>query len=156
MTRSALQRNEMALNLSIIAADEPAERPDVVLPVQFFATMRRRLPNKTGEYRLLVAVLEEAIQCFQQHASATGRRGRRLFAEVETWIMDESIASRTNRNAPRLSFEYICGVLGLDPGWLRQGLQRWRAAHVSPGPPPAQVVTAPCRVIDPIREARRH
>lgn len=156
MTGSALQRNDMAPNLSIVASDDSSERPDVLLPVQFFATMRRHLPNKTGEYRLLVAVLEDAIQCFQQHASATGRRGRRLFGEVEHWIMDESIASAINGTAPRLSFEYICGVLGLDPAWLRQGLRRWRAAHGSPPSPPAHVVSAPRRVIEPLREQGRH
>jgi len=155
MTRAAVQHNEMALKLSS-AGDEPSERPDVLLPVQFFATMRRRLPNKTGEYRLLVAVLEDAVHCFQQHASATGRRGRRLFGEVERWFMDESAAPASNGNAPRFSFEYICSVLGLDPAWLRQGLRRWRAVHATPVPAPAPVFRAAYRVLDPRRRPSRY
>jgi len=100
-------------------------QPDVILPVQFAGTLRRRAPQLTGEVQLLVAVLEDAVNCFQKYLWAKSNRERRLFREAEEWIM------RGRRRAggpldPPLSFEYVCEVLGLDGSYVRQGLQRWR------------------------------
>jgi hypothetical protein len=67
-----------------------------------------------------VAVLEEAVDCFQKYLRASEPPKRRLFQEAEHWIMSEG------DTAPAFSFEHICGVLGIDPDYLRRGLQRWR------------------------------
>jgi len=101
-------------------------QPQSLLPEQFFGGCRRQNASRTGEYRLLVAVLEEAIRCFQQNACATTYRQRRLFAEAEQWIMARGDAAVAGTAAPAFSFEYICAVLGLDPAWLREGLRRRR------------------------------
>ena len=72
-----------------------------------------------GERRLALAVLTEAVQCFQKHAIARDPRGRRLFREAEQWLM-------SGAHEPEFSFEGICEALRLDPNYLRNGLQRWR------------------------------
>ena len=62
---------------------------DTVVSSQLFATVRRQAPTKRGEYRLLLAVLEDAINCFQENAHATDKSKQRLFAEVQGWITGE-------------------------------------------------------------------
>jgi hypothetical protein len=44
--------------------------PDVILPAQFFALAYEQGLAKRGECRLLIAVLEDAIDCFQKHVRA--------------------------------------------------------------------------------------
>jgi hypothetical protein len=102
--------------------------PDVVVPAQFFATLRRHAPHKRGEHRLLVALLEDAVERFQKHVLT----GNRRFAEAEQWIMGEGESSALGHedHDPGFSFEYVCGVLGFEPAYLRRGLQRWRAERL--------------------------
>ena len=90
---------------------------DAIAPSQFFAPFGRH-PRK-GEYQLLIAVLQDAVECFQKNALS----GDRHFEEAEHWIM-----GTTEKGTAVLSFEYICSVLDLDPEYLRQGLRRWREA----------------------------
>jgi hypothetical protein len=71
-----------------------------------------------GERRLRLAVLEDAIACFQKHAGARHSRGRRLFREAEAWIMEGGQNSA-------YSFEEVCDALGLDSNCLRDGLRQW-------------------------------
>jgi len=92
--------------------------PAVVLPVQM-QSPRLADASLVPEKLLLLAVLEEAITTFQRHVADTGRRGRRLFHEAETWLLSEE------REWP-CSFPNICDALGLDVGYLRDGLTRWR------------------------------
>jgi len=106
--------------------------PAAVLPVQFFGTVQRLGPHHMGEYRLLVAVLDDAIHCFKQFALPRTHRERRLFEETERWIMDDHSYPTDTSGPPRLSFEYVCCVLGVDPAAVRQRLQRWRAAGMHP------------------------
>src|SRR5262249_41925579 len=76
--------------------------------------------RKQPECHLLWAVLQDGMETYMKYAGATTRRGQRLFAEVERWIGED--------DPTRLcSFVSICHVLELDPGYLRAGLQRWRA-----------------------------
>jgi hypothetical protein len=87
--------------------------------------LRRNRPTaltNRGEYYLLVAMLQDAINCVRKHASARGKRERQLFEEAVTWIMAEGDTGTA------FSFEQVCGVLGLDPGYLRGGLRHWLEA----------------------------
>lgn len=99
--------------------------PDILLPSQFFATIRRQVSRKTGECQLMAAVLDDAVTCFQKYVLARSRRERRLFEEAQEWLMRPSKAAAVG-DRPTFSFEYICEVLGLDPDYLRGGLKRWR------------------------------
>jgi hypothetical protein len=92
-------------------------QPEVDLPAGFVGVRGKRKVAE-GERRLRLAVLEDAIACLQKHASARAHHRRRLFEEAEEWIMETGGGST-------FSFEGVCEVLGLDPGYLRVGLRRW-------------------------------
>jgi hypothetical protein len=81
--------------------------------------------RKTPAGRFLWAVLENGIEQYQKNATTTERRGRRLFREAEEWILCDDPTWLC-------SFMSICHVLGIDPAYLRTGLQRWREAQLSP------------------------
>jgi len=102
--------------------------PDTIVPSQFFATLRSQAPSKRGEYRLLVALLEDAIDCFQKNVHAANKWEQRLFDEAQGWITGEDgdRSSDAEDRLPGFSFEYVCDVLGLDAAYLRWGLQQWR------------------------------
>jgi hypothetical protein len=102
--------------------------PDVVLPTQFFGTLRRQAPAKRGEFQLLIAVLDDAVHCFQKYALARDRHGQRLFREAEEWIMTETCRPE---DAPSLTFQYVCDVIEFDPLYLRSGLRRWRERQLA-------------------------
>jgi hypothetical protein len=100
--------------------------PDVMLPAQFFRALRGREAHG-GERRLIIAVLEDAINCFQKNLFARDNRSRRLFYDAENWVMS------LDRDSP-FAFENICEFLSLDAGYIRQGLCRWaRAARSGAG-----------------------
>lgn len=94
---------------------------DPLLPVQ---VLYRRADSP--ERRLLAAVLEDAVHMFQQLHGAQRFRGRRLFREVENWFASE-------RTDHLFTFVRICDVLGLDAGWIRSGLARWREDRAQSG-----------------------
>ncbi|HVO27943.1 MAG TPA: hypothetical protein VMW56_30405 [Candidatus Margulisiibacteriota bacterium] len=97
--------------------------PDALLPAQFFDTVRS--PSKKGEFQLLMAVLQDAIKCFQTYALAGDRHGRRLFREAETWIMGDAEKEWSSDATVFLSFEYVCDVLSLDSSAVRSTLAEW-------------------------------
>ena len=75
-----------------------------------------------GEERLMLAVLEDAIECFQQHVLAQYVWEKKLFQEAEDWILE--------RNSDWLfSFENICQALRLNPDYIRRGLLVWKEAR---------------------------
>jgi hypothetical protein len=108
-------------------------QPDPVFSAQVMGTLRRQVPTKNGEHRLLLAVLEDAIHCYQKHLLARNRNDQQLFEDAERWIMGWGGTSRpgTTDDTPTFSFENVCDVLGLDAGYLRSGLRRWRAAQLA-------------------------
>ncbi len=101
---------------------------DSVLPSQFFATPHRQTLGRTGEHRLLVALLEEAIGCFQKHVRAAKKPERRLFKEAEQWIMGDNDEEnrRLDADARAFTFRYVCEALDIEPEYLRGRLRRWR------------------------------
>ena len=99
--------------------------PALVLPDQFFAEFSKR-PGIDSERRLMLAVLEDAVQCYQRFALARDARGHFEFEEAQRWIASD------DREWP-FSFENICDVLGLDTEYIREGLRKHgpRSARVS-------------------------
>jgi hypothetical protein len=61
--------------------------PDTIRPSQFF---RRGIA--TPETRLLLAVLEEALNTRQRHLASTDPRSRAVLAEVEAWFRSDDAA----------------------------------------------------------------
>ncbi|MGH3055078.1 MAG: hypothetical protein ACRDL7_08890, partial [Gaiellaceae bacterium] len=78
-------------------------------------------PTQKGEYRLLMAVLQDAIDAFQKCATPDDHRSK----EAEHWLM-----GKTAQNEVGLSSEYVCTMLDLNPDYLRRGLRRWRKAQL--------------------------
>jgi hypothetical protein len=92
-------------------------QPDVLLPDQYFATFRRR--RMEPEKKLMLAALEDAVNCFQRYVSPRNRKERALFNETEAWICDEN-------GSDLFSFVNICEVCNLNPDYVRKGLLCWK------------------------------
>ncbi len=93
-------------------------QPDTLLPSQFFDRVRRRSEHD-GERRLMIAVLEDAVDVYRKQVGAQDARGQQLFREAEEWIEDAD-------QSWLFSFQNICDVLGLDADYLRRGLRVWK------------------------------
>jgi hypothetical protein len=92
-------------------------QPDVLLTSEFFEGARTERKDDPTR-KLMLAILEDAINCLQYYASDSSEKGRILFHDARTWIMD--------RDDPWIfSFENICELLELNPDFIRGGLQRW-------------------------------
>ena len=83
----------------------------------------RRKSYAESEEKLMRAVLEDAIACFQKYVFARDRKKKVLFQEAQDWIQE------IDRDWP-FSFVNICEVLGFRPNYLRRGLEQWKAAMV--------------------------
>ena len=91
--------------------------PDVLLTEQFSAARRRRA-TISSEKRLMLAVLENALDYYQKYILAHDRAGRGLFEEAAEWIACTS-------NEDLFSFENISETLDINPDYLRRGLAVW-------------------------------
>ncbi|MGH7818242.1 MAG: hypothetical protein ACREQ9_00565 [Candidatus Binatia bacterium] len=93
--------------------------PDTLLPSQFFAHFKGRGATVRGEKRLMLAVLEDAVDCYQKYAFAREPRGRELFSEAEEWLFSSD-------NSWVFAYENICETLEVNADYVRRGLQEWR------------------------------
>lgn len=93
-------------------------QPDVLVPAQYMATTKSKT-YRGPEQRLMLAVLEDAVWCFQNGLLSKDRRKQGLSRDAEEWIMEE--------NADWLfSFDEICDLLGLEPRYVRKQLRHWK------------------------------
>jgi hypothetical protein len=92
--------------------------PDTLLYAQYFENLRRKTLFEP-ERRLMLAILEDAINCYQDHLLARRSKARRLFTEAEEWILETA-------SHWIFSFENICETLGFSPASVRHGLLRWK------------------------------
>jgi hypothetical protein len=90
---------------------------DPVATEQFFKNAIRG-----GEERLMLAVLQDAVKCFQENVLAQYLWEKKLFQEAEDWILE------TNSDW-LFSFESICEALQLKPDYIRRGLLSWKKAQ---------------------------
>ena len=106
-------------------ADSPVTffEPSVLLPVQFFAGLCQKAPAE-GERRLMLAVLGDAIECFQKHLWATDRQHRGLHDEAELWFL-------ADEPGWLFSFVSICEACDINPAFLREGLLAWKTRQLS-------------------------
>lgn len=93
-------------------------QPDTLLPSQYFDRVRRRSEHD-GERRLMIAILEDAVDVYRKQVGARDPRGKSLFHDAEEWI-------ENGDKSWLFSFENICDVLGIDADYLRKGLRRWK------------------------------
>lgn len=77
---------------------------------------------------LTLAVLEDGIACFQGYLFKPSRRNEALSSEAEEWI--------SSKDDGIFTFNNVCETLGLDPGIVRKGLEKWKAKQL--GVPPEE------------------
>jgi len=116
--------------------------PDVLTSFEFSKTFHRR-DHLLPEVRLMFAVLINAIECLQKYSNAKSRRFQKISAEAEAWVFN-------TESRMIYSFEHVCEVLQLNPGYLRKGLMRWRASLEKNGGDASQR-----RIREPLRYQRR-
>jgi hypothetical protein len=89
--------------------------PDTMLPSQYFDRMARRTEYE-GERRLMIAVLEDAVDVYRKLAGARDARRQQMFHDAEEWIESDD-------RAWIFSFLNICDVLAIEAEYLRRGLR---------------------------------
>jgi hypothetical protein len=97
--------------------------PDVLTPEQFYDSRRDDSTIRPVK-KLMMAILEDALRCFQNHADAKAGPRKRLFQEAEQWLCGDG-------GEGPFSFETVCETLGIEPGFLRNGLKEWRSQQLS-------------------------
>lgn len=93
-------------------------QPDELLTTQYLDTIRAKA-ELGPEKNLLLAVLEDALTCYQKNIRAKSNKGRAAFEEAEKWLLDDA-------EDHLFSFRIVCDTLGLNPDWLRRGLMEWK------------------------------
>ena len=91
--------------------------PDVLI-TELVGAARRRRTALSGEKRLMLAVVENALDCYQKYIVATDRIGRALFKDAAEWM-----ASTSNEDV--YSFENISETLDINPSYFRRGVAAW-------------------------------
>ncbi len=99
-------------------------QPDTLLTEQYLETTRRKT-HLEPEKSLVLAILDDAVACFQKYVSAQRPKEKALFQEVEEWFIEKE-------SDWFFSFENICESLGLDPNYLCKGLVQWKEGQVRP------------------------
>ena len=94
-------------------------QPDLLLPSQFHERFRRPR-HLDGERRLMLAVLEDAVEMYRKHCGPRAGRNRQLFLDAEEWIDNDD-------RSWVFSFLNLCDVLELDAEYLRRGLHALKA-----------------------------
>ena len=91
-------------------------QPDVLCVHEYLHVYQCR-PAETPERRLLAAVLRDAIDCYLRHCCAKNRHRKRSFREAEEWFFGSS-------GEDVFSLESVCGILNIDPSYVRKSLLR--------------------------------
>ncbi len=101
-------------------------QPDTLLPAQNLETITRK-NHLDPEMMLMWAVLEDGVSCFQKCVSTKDEKEKKLLSEEEEWVLMEQTGDWL------FSFDNICETLGLNPGYIRGGLQRRLQQHPREG-----------------------
>jgi len=96
--------------------------PDTLLPIQYFEAMRKKHLLE-GEKRLILSVLEDAVECFMKCIDSPTSKGQRLFRDAEEWISLED-------KHWVFSFDNVCDMLDINPDYMRRGLRQWKERKV--------------------------
>jgi len=126
MLESGSSQTQWARELEATASYGAVPRliePDILLPSQYFDGLAPHVGFE-GERRLMLAVLEDAVACYQKHMTATRPRAQRLFLDAEAWLFNED-------GTPVFSFESVCTVLGIHPEYFRSNLLRWKQRQLT-------------------------
>jgi hypothetical protein len=107
-------------NILSMVSREPTESDfselQGVLPEQFFGD-RRGTSEIQPVRRLMIAMLVDAVKCFETRFDARQPATCREFAEVRSWIFSDA-------DDGVFSFRAVCDALGVEPALIRKGLAR--------------------------------
>jgi len=95
---------------------------DPVITDQFFGHFAHP-GSARAEKELMVAILEDALDCYCKYLKSRKNCEVKLFNEAREWIFAE------NEDSP-LSFLTVCDALTLNPNYLRQKLLEHEARAV--------------------------
>ncbi len=101
----------------------PLFQPDTLMSDEYFANYRRKIPLEP-EKTLLLAVLEDGVRTFQDNIFAETGKKRVLLDEAREWLFTDGFEHV-------FSFNSVCTSLGIDPGYIRRGLEALGGAHPS-------------------------
>jgi hypothetical protein len=93
---------------------------DLILPCQYCDVSSGY--GLSGEQRLMLALLTDALNVYQKGALSQLTRLRRLYVDAERWIL----ANRADHDA--FSFTTVCDALGINPELLRRRIIDWKHA----------------------------
>jgi hypothetical protein len=107
---------------------------DTLAHDEYFEVFRRKTYLEP-EKKLMLAVFEDAISCFQNYTFAQDKKRGALFREAEDWILEQN-------DDLFFSFESTCETLGFNPDYIRQRLLRWKEMKLEGRPSPEICLTA--------------
>jgi len=96
-----------------LRTDDTLSEADIILPSQYYGP---RGSAGSGEQRLILAVLVDAIKDLQSWAGVGGAQKRRNCAEAAQWV-------NTRGTLHPFSFDSVCDYLEIDSELLRSRLQ---------------------------------
>jgi len=121
-SKSVPERGHINAEVKIASLFEP----DTLLSAQYFDNLRRKTILEP-EKALIMAVLEDAINCFQDNVLAESGKAKKRFDEAEEWVLDEG-------GDWIFSFRNVCEHLGFSPDYVRRGLLRWKEKKLASQP----------------------
>lgn len=89
-----------------------------LLPSQYFEHVERR-KLESGEYRLVLAVLNDAVRSYVSNIGARSREQRARLAELRRWFYSHDDPLKQGV----FSFESVCDLLGIEAGIVRRRLR---------------------------------
>jgi hypothetical protein len=92
-------------------------QPDVVCVGEYLHVYQGR-PAETPERRLIAAILRDAVDCYLRDCFTKNRHRKRSFREAEEWFFKSD-------GYGVFSLENVCGVLNIDPGYIRRSLKEY-------------------------------
>jgi hypothetical protein len=93
--------------------DTELHRESLILPSQYFDLFHRN-NDRSGEVRLLLAILQDAVNCLLGQGGGNARKREGLQYQALMWISGKWVAP--------LPFEDVCDALSIDSDCLRGSL----------------------------------
>jgi hypothetical protein len=122
-TDGTSQTGAESRHLDVVQQVTSLFEPDVLSRAQYLDALRPKTlidPEK----KLMFAVLEDAIHCFQDNFLVESGNRKKLFEEAKAWFFQEGYDWI-------FSFRNVSELLGVDPEYLRGGLMRWRERQLA-------------------------
>lgn len=108
------KQDHLAASKAESSGEYRVDTTDTVALTQYLET-RGKQWDLEPEKKLMLAVLQDGIDCFRKNLLANDERKTTLFREAEQWILDGDTSYL-------FSFDNVCEAFDIDPAYLRKGL----------------------------------